>query len=73
VNAEAVVWERLRQRDTLVRFLQDRRRNALTALLACGEAGADYWRWQGHAELSRQVLDLLGEEVPAVSGEGTVR
>jgi hypothetical protein len=49
----------------LVSFLQGRRRDALRALRACTDGGsADYWRWQGHAELSRQCLELLGAEVP---------
>lgn len=51
-------------REELVAFLQGRRRDALRALRASTEAGADYWRWQGHAELSRQVLELLAAEVP---------
>lgn len=50
--------------DEVVQFLQGRRRDALRALRACTEANADYWRWQGHAELSRQTLELLGAEVP---------
>jgi hypothetical protein len=49
-----------------VEFLQRRRRDSLRALRACTDGGsADYWRWQGHAELSRQVLELLGAEVPS--------
>jgi hypothetical protein len=47
-----------------VSFLQRRRRDALRALRASTDSGADYWRWQGHAELSRQVLELLAAEVP---------
>jgi hypothetical protein len=50
--------------DELVAFLQGRRRDCLRALRASTEAGADYWRWQGHAELSRQLLEKLGAEVP---------
>jgi hypothetical protein len=48
----------------VVRFLKGRRADCLRALRASTEAGADYWRWQGHAELSRQVLEQLGEDVP---------
>lgn len=47
-----------------VTFLQGRRRDTLRALRACVDADADYWRWQGHAELSRQLLERLGAEVP---------
>jgi hypothetical protein len=50
--------------DQLVAFLQRRRRDALRALRASTDAGADYWRWQGHAELARQLLEKLGAEVP---------
>lgn len=64
MSAEAM--ERERQRGALVLFLQERRRDSLRALLACTESSPDYWRWQGHAELSRQALELLGEEVPSV-------
>jgi hypothetical protein len=71
MSAESIARER--QRGRLVDFLQGRRRDALRALLASTEAGADYWRWQGHAELSRQALELLGEEVPSVPSEGRVR
>jgi len=49
----------------LVRFLQRRRTDALRALRASIEAGPDYWRWQGHAELSRQLLERFGAEVPS--------
>lgn len=52
------------ERARLVEFLKGRRRDTLRALRASTDAGADYWRWQGHAELSRQVLELLGEDVP---------
>jgi hypothetical protein len=48
----------------LVPFLRGRRRDCLRALRACTELNADYWRWQGHAELSRQLLERLGVEVP---------
>jgi hypothetical protein len=47
-----------------VAWLQQRRREMLAALRACTESDADYWRWQGHAELSRQMLERLGAEVP---------
>lgn len=50
--------------DEIVTFLQGRRRDCLRALRACVDADADYWRWQGHAELSRQLLERLGAEVP---------
>lgn len=50
--------------DELILFLQGRRRDALRALRACPESDADYWRWQGHAELARQCLEGLGAEVP---------
>lgn len=51
--------------DELITYLQGRRRDALRALRACTDGGsADYWRWQGHAELSRQLLERLGAEVP---------
>lgn len=50
--------------DELVAFLQQHRRDCLRALRASVDAGADYWRWQGHAELSRQLLTRLGAEVP---------
>lgn len=62
---------REQQRARLVAFLQGRRRDSLRALLACTDTGADYWRWQGHAELSRQALELLGEEVPSVTSVST--
>jgi hypothetical protein len=52
------------ERAALVAFVKGRRRDTLRALRACTDSNADYWRWQGHAELSRQVLELLGEEVP---------
>jgi hypothetical protein len=48
----------------MVAFLQGRRRDCLRALRASTDAGADYWRWQGHAELARQLLERLGAEVP---------
>jgi len=48
----------------LTTYLQGRRRETLRVLLQCVEANADYWRWQGHAELSRQALERLGAEVP---------
>jgi hypothetical protein len=51
--------------EDLVAFLQTRRRDALRALRACAESNPDYWRWQGHAELSRQALELLGAQVPS--------
>lgn len=60
------------ERERLVAFLQGRRRDALRALLACTDAGADYWRWQGHAELSRQLLEDLGAHVPQVTSGGGV-
>lgn len=47
-----------------VAWLQARRRDALRALRASTDAGADYWRWQGHAELARQLLKRVGAEVP---------
>lgn len=52
--------------DELVVFVQGRRRDCLRALRAStGESSqSDYWRWQGHAELSRQLLERLGAEVP---------
>ncbi len=50
--------------DEIVAFLQGRRRDCLRALRACTESNADYWRWQGHAELARQLLERLGAEVP---------
>jgi hypothetical protein len=50
--------------DELVTYLQGRRRDSLRALRASVEAGPDYYRWQGHAELSRQLLERLGAEVP---------
>jgi hypothetical protein len=58
------VDRRVNAPDEVVTFLQTRRRDALRALRASTEAGADYWRWQGHAELSRQLLEKLGAEVP---------
>jgi hypothetical protein len=48
----------------LVEFVQDRRRDCLRALRACTESSPDYWRWQGHAELARQLLERIGAEVP---------
>ncbi len=48
----------------LITYLQGRRRDTLRALRACTDFSADYWRWQGHAELSRQLLERLGAEVP---------
>lgn len=50
--------------DELIAFLQRRRTDSLRALRANVDGGADYWRWQGHAELSRQLLEKLGAEVP---------
>lgn len=51
--------------EELIAFLQGRRRDALRACRACTDGGStDYWRWQGHAELSRQILEQLGAEVP---------
>ncbi len=47
-----------------VAYLQQHRREMLVALRASTEAGADYWRWQGHAELARQLLQRAGAEVP---------
>lgn len=50
----------------LIAYLQGRRRDCLQALRCMtGESNqADYWRWQGHAELARQCLEQLGAEVP---------
>jgi hypothetical protein len=45
----------------LITWLRKRRRDALCALEACPGATPDYWRWQGHAELARQLLELLGD------------
>ena len=59
--SEAPAAEELQR---VVTYLQKRRADALRALRANVDGGADYWRWQGHAELSRQVLQMLGEEVP---------
>lgn len=53
------------RRDELVAYLQQRRRDSLRALRAANGNTPDYWRWQGHAELSRQVLELLKAEVPS--------
>ena len=52
--------------DELITFLQGRRRDCLRALRAMtGDSNqTDYWRWQGHAELSRQLLERMGAEVP---------
>jgi hypothetical protein len=52
--------------EDLVGYLQRRRSDTLRALRANGGNGSriDYWRWQGHAELSRQLLERLGAEVP---------
>jgi hypothetical protein len=51
--------------DSTIAFLQGHRRDVLRAIRACpGSNKADYWRWQGHAELARQVLERLGAEVP---------
>lgn len=51
--------------NSLVRYLVDHRRATLRALRAHPSgSGGDYWRWQGHAELSRQLLTRLGAEVP---------
>jgi hypothetical protein len=51
--------------DVVIGYLLERRRNALRAIRACPDASANYWRWQGHAELSRQLLELYGEKVPS--------
>lgn len=48
----------------LIAHLQQHRREMLAALRACSWCDADYWRWQGHAELSRQLLERMGAEVP---------
>lgn len=49
----------------LITHLQEHRRATLRALRAHPDgSGGDYWRWQGHAELSRQLLERLGAEVP---------
>ena len=48
----------------LIAYLQERRAASLRAIRACTETKPDYWRWQGHAELSRQLLEKLGAEVP---------
>lgn len=50
--------------EELIAYLQERRRDTLRALRANTSGGADYWRWQGHAELSRQLLEQMGAEVP---------
>lgn len=60
----ALAEARSRERGGLVTWLQARRRDTLRALRASTDAGADYWRWQGHAELSRQLLERLGAAVP---------
>lgn len=52
------------QRGDLVTHLQQHRRACLRELRASTDADADYWRWQGHAELARQLLTRLGAEVP---------
>ena len=57
-------WLPSASRRDAVKYLQVRRRDCLRALRASTEAGADYWRWQGHAELARQMLTMLGAEVP---------
>ena len=49
---------------SLIAFLQERRAASLRAIRACDTATTDYWRWQGHAELARQLLERLGAEVP---------
>jgi hypothetical protein len=50
----------------LIEFLQEHRRKTLRAIRASTMGGTpDYWRWQGHAELSRQLLERLGAEVPS--------
>lgn len=65
---EAAVVRRLDEAEArvpeLVAHLQQHRRELLVALRANVSGGADYWRWQGHAELSRQLLTRLGAEVP---------
>lgn len=49
----------------IVTYLQDHRASALRAIRSCPPGNtSDYWRWQGHAELSRQLLQRLGAEVP---------
>lgn len=54
------------ERDALIKFLQERRADSLRALLNCHpDNRADYYRWTGHAELSRQLLERLGAEVPS--------
>jgi hypothetical protein len=52
-------------KDELVAYLQERRASALRAIREVPDpiASTDYWRWQGHAELSRQLMELLGAEV----------
>jgi hypothetical protein len=51
--------------EELVAYLQQHRRACLRAIGACHpDRQADYYRWQGHAELSRQLLARLGAEVP---------
>lgn len=48
----------------LITYLQQRRRDTLRALRASAGGTPDYWRWQGHAELSRQLLTRLDADVP---------
>jgi hypothetical protein len=48
----------------VVPHLQGRRRETLRVLRQCIDDNADYWRWQGHAEMARQLLERLGAEVP---------
>lgn len=50
--------------EEVIAYLQQRRRETLRALRASVDANGDYYRWQGHAELSRQLLEHLGAEVP---------
>lgn len=48
-----------------VAWLQQHRRDVLRALRATTANNfTDYWRWQGHAELARQLLEREGAEVP---------
>lgn len=48
----------------LITYIQEHRRKTVRALRASVEYGPDYWRWTGHAELARQLLERLGAEVP---------
>jgi hypothetical protein len=52
------------ERGELIAYLQGRRRETLRVLRQSVEANSDYYRWQGHAEMSRQLLQRLGAEVP---------